>query len=353
MGSPEYFVGPREAPTEYRHREMFANYEGVRTRLVTGTRDFLRWFHRRMNAVWDYARTDYEHQEFDSEHGTPGMGRTLEFHMDAFGKPLPRPALWHHADVYPSFEVWDWQVETDRRKPGYTVLENVSKAGFRSVVREWVPGGALMPGVTVRIATAPVYEGEITVTVDGRTSKQRAEGGRLRFTLDGGVHEVAIGDGPHLTIAAATMRKVTVLNKGPTASEAGMLGLLKVPRLAAGERVEIPVNLAPNGEVYAVRTPQAHAFVPVYREDAPLLADYVVEENGAFALRDGQRLELFTEDACVDNTERVTVIHPEMSGLMEHYSLPKIPPGCRPAFFARWLELHPPEHTVREAWIRK
>lgn len=41
MGSPEFFVGPRDFPVEYRHDEMYGNYEGVRTRLVTGARDFI------------------------------------------------------------------------------------------------------------------------------------------------------------------------------------------------------------------------------------------------------------------------------------------------------------------------
>ena len=86
MPAPEYFAGPREFPAEYRHVDMYPNYNGVRTRLITGTRDFLRWYHRRMNAVWDFARTDYEREEFDSEHGTPGMAKTLAFHMDAFRK---------------------------------------------------------------------------------------------------------------------------------------------------------------------------------------------------------------------------------------------------------------------------
>ena len=43
MGSSEFIVGPREFPVEYRHDEMAGNYAGVRTRLVTGTRDFIQF----------------------------------------------------------------------------------------------------------------------------------------------------------------------------------------------------------------------------------------------------------------------------------------------------------------------
>ncbi len=52
MGSSEFFVGPRGMAVEYRHEEMRGNYEGMRTRLVTGKRDFIRFYHARMNAIW-------------------------------------------------------------------------------------------------------------------------------------------------------------------------------------------------------------------------------------------------------------------------------------------------------------
>ncbi len=96
MGSSEFFVGPRDFPVEYRHDEMYGNYEGVRTRLVTGSRDFIQFYHRQLNAIWKYARDWHETEDFDSDHGTPGIAKTLEFHMNAFAHPLPRPAVWNH-----------------------------------------------------------------------------------------------------------------------------------------------------------------------------------------------------------------------------------------------------------------
>jgi hypothetical protein len=229
-----------------------------------------------------------------------------------------------------------------------------------------------MPGVSVRITTPPVHERskEYAVTVDGRISTQRADAsGRLTFTLSGAIHEVGIGDGPNLTIAAATLSKLTVLNKGTAVAKGRTLALSApdalvsvqppaVPDLAPGERVEIPLKVSVHDdarEILALRAPEAHVFIPVFR-DAPELTDYVIHDVGqgrvAIALKDGKRLELFTEDECVDNTARVTVIRHEMSALMEHYSLPRMSAGCRPSFFARWLELRPPEHILHEAWIR-
>lgn len=213
MGSSEFDVGPNGFPSEYRHTEMYRNYEGMRTRIVTGTRDFIRWYHRRMNAVWDFVRPHHEHEEFEFDHGTPGMAKTLRFHMNAFARPLPPPRLWHHIDVYPVFDVWCYAVETDRTRPGFTAIENVSPTGFRSSVREWLPGGRLMPFVNVRVATSGVYEaGRVYRVSDvnlrtgaGGQSRLRADGkGRLHLTLDGDLHEVGIVPeaAPLLSVAA-------------------------------------------------------------------------------------------------------------------------------------------------------
>ena len=65
MGSSEFFVGPRGFDVEYRHDEMSANYDGVRTRLVTGARDFIQFYHRRMNALWLFTAPNHETEDVD------------------------------------------------------------------------------------------------------------------------------------------------------------------------------------------------------------------------------------------------------------------------------------------------
>ena len=85
------------------------------------------------------------------------LAETLDFHLDAFAHPLPKPAAFSHADPYPNFGVWDWEVVSDRRRPAFTVLENVSRAGFRSTVREWIPAGAALPEVKLSITSPRLY----------------------------------------------------------------------------------------------------------------------------------------------------------------------------------------------------
>lgn len=326
MGSSEFYVGPKDSPTEYRHTEMYRNYEGLRTRIVLGTRDFIRWYHRRMNAIWDFTRPHHEHEDFDFDHGTPGMAKTLRFHMEAFANPLPRPTLWHHADVYPVFDVWDYVVETDRTTPGFTVLENVSSAGFRSSVREWLPTGGLLPGVNLRITTDTLYEpGRIYHVTDVnpdtgavRRSRQPADAqGRLRFTLDGNLHEIGITPdsapilavsswqstaAPWITSGKPARLRLSIVNKGSAPTPAVQAAVsspnpdvtiepavLRVPKLAPGE-----IRPASNDIILSVRDPnreivQLHvrlgdATIPLEIPtwpDAPAIEDYVIADGAS------------------------------------------------------------------------
>src|SRR5205085_2669257 len=102
-----------------------------------------------------YTRPFHETAEFDSDHGTPHMGETLAFHMRAFADPLPGPEVWSHIDVYPNFPIWGWEVASDRKQPGLTVLESVSKSGFHSSVRVriWNKGDAASVPLTLQWET--------------------------------------------------------------------------------------------------------------------------------------------------------------------------------------------------------
>ena len=48
-------------------------------------------------------------------------------------------------------------MQTSRLSKGFTALDNVSRSGFRTSVREWLPNGRLLPSVDVRLATDRLY----------------------------------------------------------------------------------------------------------------------------------------------------------------------------------------------------
>ncbi len=338
MGSSEFVVGPREMQTEYRHDEMSANYAGVRTRLVTGSKDFIQFYHRQMNQVWKMPT--HETEDFDFDHGTPGMAKTLAFHMNAFANPLPRPASWSHADVYPNFSVWDWTVESNRKRPGFTWLNNVSRSGFVSSVQEWLPDGKLLPDVLLRITTAGRYPAgsTISVTTDraGVIKRQHLktdDKGRLHIELDGTEQAVGIGQDPiHLEPKS--------LGGPPSAS--------------------LPV--ATDFQVADHRT------LSVFQHAIKKQTITLGEGNGdgkpnpgeeiviLFSVGDAFRAaELFTNDPCADLTTRISDNWGEYDwvGASAKYTVAKI--NCRAGHVlklkTRIIIPNKPNHEVREATI--
>jgi hypothetical protein len=326
MGSSEFFVGPRDFPVEYRHDEMYGNYDGVRTRLATGSRDFIQFYHRQMNAIWKYAQDWHETEDFDFDHGTPGMAKTLEFHMNAFAHPAPRPAVWSHADVYPNFTIWGWEVASDRKQPGFTALWNVSAAGFRSAVREWLPDGATIPGVKLSIETDKLYPPRKpqTVTIvrlrDGNVRRQTIAAGadgRLSLDLDGDEYEVGISSGPVLALSGYQLdgaawataggpvrTRLRIWNKGAAPSRPATLRWLspnpgvdlapmssELPAIAPGQSTEVALTVTakdPKRAVVKIVGVQGDTRLPV---EIPLFPP--TQPFADFRIVDGQQVRIF------------------------------------------------------------
>jgi len=326
MGYTAATVGPRNLELDYSLDDLYGNYDAVRTRLVTGRRDFLRFYDERLNAVWLYAARAHETEEFDAEHGTPEIAKTLDFHLRAFSSPLPKPALFQHADVYPDFSVWGWEVVSDRKQPGFTVLQNVTSRGFRSAVREWVPGGAAIPSVKLAIVSAALYPPQSAHAVtyirlrDGavRHAALKADPqGRLTFDLDGDAWEVAISNEPVLTVAGCDVvdaawataggpvkLRVTFRNAGQARSGTSIIqfespypGVKLEPAsgrlfgLAPGETGILPLTVTvadPARAVVRIFAVDGSNHIPI---DIPLFPPAPATSN--FHIADGQTLEVY------------------------------------------------------------
>ncbi len=200
-GSTEFWAGPKDSPVEYRHMDMYKNYGGMNVRLNYGDKDFIRAYHRDMNRVWSQVMDHYEYKIYDAAHSTCGLSEMFDFLMETFENPPDLPEKWHHTDVYPEFSVWDYQVSTDRQIPGFTLLENVDKRGFKCSVREYLPDGELLSLVRLSVTTAPLYEKEHPYTIhdtdlrNGGVSTRTIlsdQWGRLTIRLNGSLHEIGI-----------------------------------------------------------------------------------------------------------------------------------------------------------------
>jgi len=334
MGFTEASIGPPGFDPENRLDDLYGNYEAVRTRLVTGTRDFLQFYHRRLNGIWLYARSGHETESFDADHGAPGIARTLDFHMQAFANPLPKPPAFYHADVYPNFSVWGWELVSDRKQPGFTVLENVSAKGFRSAVRQWIPAGATIPAVKLSITSAPLYPPGSSHAVmyirlrDGnvRRAVEKADAkGRLSFDLDGDAYEVGVSAESLLTLAGYQITdaawatagqpvklRVAFLNKGQARSATATIrwespnpgvtfdvASSRLFGLGPGESAELPLTVTVADETRAmvkIFAVEGGNRMPL---DVPLFPPAPSVKN--FHIADGQTLEAWQH--AVQHTE--------------------------------------------------
>ncbi len=336
MGSSEFVVGPRKFPVEYRHDEMGANYGGVRTRLVTGSSDFIQFYHRQMNQIWKMPT--HETEDFDSGHGTPGIAKTLAFHMNAFANPLPRPEIWTHADVYPNFSVWDWTVETDRARPGFTFIESASHSGFHSSVRQWLPGGKTLRDVRVKITTAPLYKKNARIPVtsirlrDNKIVRDHLfadDQGRLHLDLDGDEYQVRIGAG--LVKRSVETYKLT---PAPITTDYQIADQRTFTVFEHAVKPRTMTLGQGNGDGNANRGEQI-----------------------AILFRDGDAFraaELFSDDECIDLTTRISDSWAEYDsvGASAKYTLARI--NCAPhtiKILARVIFPNKPNHQLREFTI--
>lgn len=302
-GSTEFVVGPIDFPVEYRHQELYKNYEGLKVRLNYGDKDFIRAYHQDMNKIWTQVMDNYEYEIYDAAHSTAGLGEMFDFLMKSFQNPPDKPSEWHHIDVYPSFQVWDYQVESDRNVPGFTILENVEKHGFRSSSRSFMPDGELMPFVYVSITTPPIYEkNQHYQVIDIEPDKERTtihniksdEDGRLKIMLNGDLHEIGINkkeDDANISVASweiknrewATHNKeavlsVKLLNKG--AGESGKLTAILEPfkqSAVVKNKESIIGNIKP-GEVKDV--PVEFTFLVKDQVEMERLRLTIKDENG-------------------------------------------------------------------------
>ena len=248
------------------------------------------------------------------------LGGLLDFHLDAIAHPLPKPSAFSHIDPYPNFGVWDWEVVSDRRRPAFTVLENVSRAGLRSSVREWIPAGAVLPEVKLSITSPRLYTPSAAYPVtyirlrDGKLRRvtQKADArGRLSFEIDGDAYEIGIGAAPILALSSLEITdaawasagqpiqlRLKFWNKGAVRSATTVLKLespspgmkfktptVRLNSLAPGESVGVPITFtidhpAISGAriVAADGERRLSIDIPVYAA-APAFADYRIADG--------------------------------------------------------------------------
>ncbi len=213
-GSIEWYVGYPNNHTLYPLRYTFENLRDVRIRLQNSSVGPSSPLNKEVNngAEWDDGVT-YEYWEFEGGHKVDDPGETMayekamKFVTDGFKNPMPRKKQWSHYDLYSNFDVWDYQVESEKDTSGYIYLTNVNPSGFGYYTCAWLPNGPSL-GFSSKIATAAIYEPNTAYQILDfnknnwsldETIQKADSSGRLSFAFTDSEHELGIyksGDSP-------------------------------------------------------------------------------------------------------------------------------------------------------------
>ncbi|HRX11338.1 MAG TPA: alpha/beta hydrolase-fold protein [Draconibacterium sp.] len=203
-GSPEFFIGYPKNHTLYNVRYMFKNLYGVRLMFTNSTDGELVNLNNEVNAgALNEKDLNYVYRVYEGGHSlSPAEFKDLfNFVISSFQNPLPAPKRWTHADLYPNFDVWGYEVKSNLSESGYIEMKGVTKEGMGIATKKWQPEGRLIPGVTINIKTPPIYIPEttyslldynLTTNVKNISNVKSDSEGKINFSVNYENHQIGI-----------------------------------------------------------------------------------------------------------------------------------------------------------------
>lgn len=222
--SASFTVGPKALQIFTPFKEMGRNFVGLPIRMHLGSKDFLRQHDQEIDDAYKTLELNYESWHygigyFKGFHNAVNIKGQFDFHMKYFRMPLARPEKWHHIDVYPDFSVWNYNVNTDRKIPGFTILDDVRREGFSIQTKQWLPDGPLAPNIAVQVLTDSIYSPNTrfeliklnvsTRKIDRKSVTSDAKG-RIQLQGTGQHSKIGLyrsGDPGHITMATYSLDK--------------------------------------------------------------------------------------------------------------------------------------------------
>jgi len=159
-GSPEFFIGYPENHSLYHVRYMFKNLYGVKLAFQNSKECELYYLNKEVTqGGLREKELDFTYSVYDGGHDiTPEQFRdAFNFVVASFKNPLPAPQRWNHADLYPDFDIWGYQIRSNPDKQGFIDMNGVTKGGMKIVTKTWEPDGRIIQGSEITITTPPIY----------------------------------------------------------------------------------------------------------------------------------------------------------------------------------------------------
>lgn len=220
--SASFTVGPKALQIYTPFKEMGRNFVGLPIRMHLGSKDFLRQHDQEIDQAYKTLELNYESWHygigyFRGFHNAVNIQSQFDFHMHYFRMPLAKPEKWHHIDVFPNFSVWNYEVKSDRKIPGFTILDDVRREGFSLHTKQWLPDGPAVPNLAVNLTSDSIYppntrfeviQLEVASRKISRTSVTSDAKGRIQWKGTGLQTNVGLyrtGDAGYITMATYTL----------------------------------------------------------------------------------------------------------------------------------------------------
>ncbi len=203
-GSPEFFIGYPDNHSLYHVRYMFNNMVGVRTLFATSKACELFYLNNEViSGALREEGLDFSYQVYEGSHDISPEQLSDAFHfvVTSFLDPLPDPPRWNHADLYPDFDIWGYEVRSNKSTPGFIDLKGVTKGGLGIVTKKWEPDGGTIPGVQINISTPAMYNPNTLYSLlDFNISQDKKEiskvtsdkMGKINITVNHENHQIGI-----------------------------------------------------------------------------------------------------------------------------------------------------------------
>ncbi len=203
-GSPEFFIGYPDNHTLYSVRYFFKYLQEIKLRFHNSTVGELVYLNDEVHqGALREKDLSYEYEVYEGGHSLDAEQFTdaFNFVVDAFKDPLPKPERWHHSDLYPNFDVWGYEVQSNLDEPGFIEMHGVTNGGLGITTKKWQPYGRTIPGVVMNIKTAPRYKPNSSYnlldynqsTKDKKLTTVKSDAdGRIQFSVDHHPHQIGI-----------------------------------------------------------------------------------------------------------------------------------------------------------------
>ncbi len=213
-GSPEFFIGYPSQHSLYHVRYMFKNLYGVRLGFANSTNGELHNLNKEViQGALRETGLDFTYHVYDGGHAiTPDQFKdAFEFVAASFKNTLPDPKRWHHADLYPDFDIWGYEIRSNLDKSGFIDMKGVTRNGMGIGTKAWEPDGIIIPDVNITVRTPANFHPEALYSLldynatEDKKSKSAVRSdkeGRISFTVNHENHQIGLfrtGDPAEIT----------------------------------------------------------------------------------------------------------------------------------------------------------